>query len=109
MTEVEIDLGGMEALLGEAALDRAQLALTQRVCDDFKQGGPAGRHVPRDTGTLQDTVEVSGRQEVTWPAEYADAVYSGTEKMAGRPWFEQGKAELAGSWAEFVGRRLTGR
>ena len=105
--ETDIDLSGLDALMGGEALERAQLLLAQRVADDFKLNAPAGHHVPRDTGMLQDTVEVSGRDEVTWPMEYAAAVYEGTEKRAGRPWFEQGKAEQANAWAGYVGRILT--
>ena len=106
---VEIDLAGMDSLLGDEAMSRAQRLLTQRVCDDFKLDAPAGGYVPRDTGTLQDTVEVSGDREVTWPAEYADAVYSGTERMAARPWFEQAKGAMAEGWAEYVGRAMIGK
>lgn len=105
--EIDVNLDGLETLMGDRAIDRAQRLLTQRVCDDFKLDAQAGRFVPRDTGTLQDTVEVTGDQEVTWPAEYADAVYSGTDRMAGRPWFENGKAAQQGEWAEYVGRILS--
>lgn len=106
-SRVEVDLRGMEAMMGERAIERAQLLLTQRVCDDFKKDAPAGHFVPRDTGTLQDTVEVTGKDEVTWPAEYADFVYSGTDRQAANPWFENGAAACKDSWAEYVGRVLT--
>nr|DAL99444.1 MAG TPA: Minor capsid protein [Caudoviricetes sp.] len=106
--EIDVNLSAFEAMTDSRSIDRAQLLLTQRVADDFKLHAPAGHFVPRDTGTLQDTVEVSGKDEVTWPAEYAEDVYFGTEKMAGRPWFENGKAEQQENWAQYVGEVLTG-
>lgn len=105
--EIDVDLAAFEALTGEGAIDKAQILLTQRVADDFKLNAPAGHFVPRDTGTLQDTVEVTGRDEVTWPAEYADYVYSGTDRQKANPWFENGKAAQQDEWAEYVGRVLT--
>ena len=106
--EIDVNLDALATAMGDRAIENAQILLTQRVADDFKLHAPAGNYVPRDTGTLQDTVEVSGRDEVTWPAEYAEDVYFGTEKMDGRPWFEQGKAEQQEAWAEYVGRVIKG-
>lgn len=105
--DVTLDLN-LDGLFGEDALANAQRLLTQRVADDFKQGGPAGDLVPRDTGTLQDTAMVTGDDEVTWPAEYAEAVYFGTERMPGRPWFDNGAAQEQGNWARYVGDVLLG-
>ena len=110
--EIDADLSGMRDLMGRDAVDRAQKLLTQRVADDFKLHAPAGGFVPRRTGYLQDTVEVSGKDEVTWPMEYASAVYEGHEKegggrVAGNPWFENGKAAQADDWSEYVGGILS--
>lgn len=101
----EADLSELEAMFSGAALEAAQEAFANDVADDFADGAPAGNFVPRDTGKLQDNVTVSG-EDVTWMEEYADYVYNGTEKMAGRPWFELAKGIRMEAWEGYAADAL---
>ena len=103
--EVDMDLSQLEGIFSASALEAAQEAFANDVADDFAQGAPAGSHVPRDTGKMQDNVTVSG-EDVTWTEDYAGYVYFGTAKMPGRPWFERAKGERLEAWEGYAADAL---
>lgn len=105
--DVSIDLGPLEERFSDAAIERAQMELTEAVSASF-QDGP---YVPYRTGKLHDSMDVldASKGAVIWTIEYADYVFHGTMRQKAQNWLKG--AVDAGEkikWADAVGLSLNG-
>lgn len=107
--EVKLDLAPFDAMTSAAHLADANEQLTEYVMQDVgSKGGGRGGYVPYDTGNLHDSAYVSGKDEFTYEADYADYVYNGTSRQAAQPWFEDAKSALEGEWAQKAAKLVIG-
>lgn len=105
--EVKVDLSGIEARLGEAALQAKQEAFAQRVAFEMRD------YVPVETGTLQGSEGVSSDYaagDIAWNTPYARYVLDMPEssiRKAVNPnaranWPQAAKDERMGAWEQFA-------
>lgn len=101
--QIDLDLAGLDAVLGKANCDRAQEAMTKAFkdyCDDF---------VPVRTGHLKDSGHVTAKDEITWTEEYANIVYNMDETRSGKPqWCEEAARAHADDLKNVVAEVLKG-
>lgn len=102
--EIEIDLGSLEKLLGDAAMEAAQDAMSRRWRDLMEP------HVPMEYGPLRENVTVDG-QEITYTEDYANAVYNidadgtnWTTTGTGPNWNDVAKVEHLDELETYVGK-----
>ncbi|MEG2532908.1 MAG: minor capsid protein [Gordonibacter sp.] len=91
--EIEIDLGSLDKLLGDAAMEAAQDAMSRRWRELMEP------HVPKEHGPLRENVTVDG-QEITYTEEYANAVYNMDDK--GTNWSIKDKEDVHSHWNEYA-------
>lgn len=88
--QIDLDLSGLDAVLGQANCDRAQEAMTEALLNYCEP------YVPERTGALKRSGHVSGKDEVTWSEEYANIVYNRDSTQTGRPhWAEYAASQHA--------------
>lgn len=105
--EVDIDIGPLEERFSDAALERAQMELTETVAASFQDGD----YVPKRTGKLRDSVDVldASQGAVIWTMEYAGYVFHGTMRQKAQNWLKRAvDADEDIKWAEAVGLSLNG-
>ena len=104
---VQVDLSGIEARLGEAAMREKQAAFARRVAFETRD------YVPVETGALQASEPVNSDYEagkVEWNTPYAGYVVAMPEssiKKAVNPnaranWPQAAKSERLGAWQDFA-------
>lgn len=111
--DVRVDLSGLEARLGEAAMREKQAAFASRVAFETRD------YVPVETGTLQGSEPVSSDYEagtVEWNTPYAGYVEAMPESSirktvnpsARAHWPQAAKSERLGAWQDFARKLLEG-
>ena len=106
--DVSIDLGGLESMFSDAAMEAAQDEMSRRWRDLMEP------YVPKDNGDLRSNVSVDG-EEITYAEDYAACVYNMDGDVnwstggTGAHWNELAKADgRAAELAEHVGRVIAG-
>lgn len=105
--EVKVDLSGIEARLGDAAMREKQAAFAARVAFETRD------YVPYESGTLQGSEPLSSDYEagtVEWNTPYAGYVVAMPEssiKKTHNPnaranWPQAAKSERLGAWQDYA-------
>jgi len=105
--EVDVDLGGLEAMFSDGALDKAQDLFAERVADD------CNRYCPEDTRALHDSLHVhhntfTGEQDYADYAYNADSVRTDKNPDAQPAWPEHAKSAHLDEWCGYAGDVLMG-
>lgn len=114
--DVEIDLSGFEGLFDKAAIENAQVVLTETVFQSCQ------KLIPCDTGDLADSGMPCwpDKTDITWTQPYAGRIYNlddgGTNwtdpnKYHTEPhshWFEVAKQRDLEKWKDVAAEVLTG-
>lgn len=89
---VDVDLGGLDRILGDAAVEAAQQQFAQGMIEVMEP------LVPKRTGHLRDSAVRTGDDEITYTEDYAAEVYFAVGRQFREPgtgalWDEKAKAE----------------